>query len=150
MTFSFSSRERDFLVPFCHIFITLFTHCYLQICSFLTPGLRRLFWSVALVLALACSAFFVFSNTNDFMRATIVTSLDTQNVPLSEVFFPSVVVCNLNQVILTWAEAIFMIFVNKVRQSLFVELGVDGNRTLSREVYHQLVHGKNSSMEVKC
>ena len=37
----------------------------------------------------------------------------------------------------------------KVRQSLFVELGVDENRTLSREVFDQLVHGKNSSTEVK-
>ena len=84
------------------------------------------------------------------MRATIVTSLDTQNVPLLEVFFPSVVVCNLNQVILALVEPMLMVFfANKVRQSLFVELGVDGNRTLSREVYDQLVHGKNSSTEVK-
>ena len=38
----------------------------------------------------------------------------------------------------------------KVGQSFFVELGIDGNRTLSQEVYDQLVHGKNSSSEVKC
>ena len=38
----------------------------------------------------------------------------------------------------------------KVRQSFFVELGVDENRTLSQEVYDQLVHGKNSSSEVTC
>ena len=38
----------------------------------------------------------------------------------------------------------------KVRQSFFVELGVDGNRTLSQEVFDQLVHGKSSSRKVKC
>ena len=38
----------------------------------------------------------------------------------------------------------------KVRQSFFVELGVDENMTLSREVFDQLVLGKTSSTEVKC
>ena len=38
------------------------------------------------------------SNTIDFMNATVVTTVDTMTVPLSEVFFPSVVVCNINQV----------------------------------------------------
>ena len=36
--------------------------------------------------------------TIDFMNATVVTTVDTMTVPLSEVFFPSVVVCNINQV----------------------------------------------------
>ena len=85
-----------FFMPF---FLWLFSPVRCIFCPFFPLGLRFLFWSVALLLALACSAFFVSTTTIDFLRATIVTSLDTQNVPLSEVFFPSVVVCNLNQVL---------------------------------------------------
>ena len=43
------------------------------------------------------------SNTIDFMNATVVTTVDTMTVPLSEVFFPSVVVCNINQVMLSFS-----------------------------------------------
>ena len=31
------------------------------------------------------------------MNATVVTTVDTMTAPLSEVFFPSLVVCNINQ-----------------------------------------------------
>ena len=37
-------------------------------------------------------------NTTEFLNATVQTTLDG-SVPLSEVFFPSVVVCNINQVL---------------------------------------------------
>ena len=98
----------------CTLYIIWYLHLFAaHICSFLTLGLRCLFWSVALLLALACSTFFVYSNTIDFLRATIVTTLDTQNVPLSEVFFPSVVVCNLNQVWLQTLELFCVIWMQR-------------------------------------
>ena len=50
---------------------------------------------------MGCAAIFLYSNTIDFMNATVVTTVDTMTVPLSEVFFPSVVVCNINQVMLS-------------------------------------------------
>ena len=34
----------------------------------------------------------------DFLNSNVVTTVDTMTAPLSEVFFPSVVVCNINQV----------------------------------------------------
>lgn len=34
----------------------------------------------------------------DYMTSTVVTTVDTMTAPLTEVFFPSVVVCNINQV----------------------------------------------------
>ena len=34
----------------------------------------------------------------DFLSATVVTTVDTMTAPLDDVFFPSVVVCNINQV----------------------------------------------------
>ena len=40
------------------------------------------------------------------MDSTVVTTVDTMTVPLSEVFFPSVVVCNINQVRSSFFEEI--------------------------------------------
>ena len=62
------------------------------------PGFKHIFWSVIVCVAMGCAAIFLYSNTIDFMNATVVTTVDTMTVPLSEVFFPSVVVCNINQV----------------------------------------------------
>ena len=70
------------------------------------PGFKHIFWSVIVCVAMGCAAIFLYSNTIDFMNATVVTTVDTMTVPLSEVFFPSVVVCNINQVAVSkcWQE----------------------------------------------
>ena len=34
----------------------------------------------------------------DFMNSNVVTTVDTMTASLSEVYFPSAVVCNINQV----------------------------------------------------
>ena len=60
------------------------------------------------------SGYFLHNNTVDFFRSTVITTLDTHTVPLSEIFFPSVVVCNINQ----------------IRKSFFAELGFYKNDTL--------------------
>lgn len=36
----------------------------------------------------------------NMLHFQVVTTVDTMTVPLTEVFFPSVVVCNINQVVL--------------------------------------------------
>ena len=64
----------------------------------LFSGFKHIFWSIIVCVAMGCAAIFLYSNTIDFMNATVVTTVDTMTVPLSEVFFPSVVVCNINQV----------------------------------------------------
>ena len=64
----------------------------------LLSGFKHIFWSIIVCVAMGCAAIFLYSNTIDFMNATVVTTVDTMTVPLSEVFFPSVVVCNINQV----------------------------------------------------
>lgn len=50
-------------------------------------------------------------------------------VPLSEVFFPSVVVCNINQ----------------VRKSFFEELGIYDNETFIRQIYYDYIEGKSKT-----
>ena len=51
-------------------------------------------------------------------------------VPLSEVFFPSVVVCNINQ----------------VRKSFFEELGIYDNETFIRQIYYDYIEGGSKKM----
>ena len=67
-------------------------------CVSRASGFKHIFWSIIVCVAMGCAAIFLYSNTIDFMNATVVTTVDTMTVPLSEVFFPSVVVCNINQV----------------------------------------------------
>ena len=45
-------------------------------------------------------AILLFQFFQDFMNSNVVTTVDTMTAPLSEVYFPSAVVCNINQV--TW------------------------------------------------
>ena len=60
----------------------------------------------------------------------MVTTVDTMTVPLTEVFFPSVVVCNINQ----------------VRKSFFEELGIYDNDTFIRQIYFDYIEGKKDSL----
>jgi hypothetical protein len=52
---------------------------------FLTAGFKHAFWSVIVCVAMGCAAIFLYTNTIDFMNATVVTTVDTMTVPLSEV-----------------------------------------------------------------
>ncbi|XP_023319996.1 uncharacterized protein LOC111695065 isoform X2 [Eurytemora carolleeae] len=95
-------------------------------------GFKHVFWSIIVCVAMGCAALFLYTNTIDFMNATVVTTVDTMTVPLSEVFFPSVLVCNINQ----------------VRKSFFSELGIYDNETFIRQVYYDFILGKaNQSYE---
>jgi hypothetical protein len=72
--------------------------------------------------------FFLHNNTSEFLKSTVQTTLDG-SVPLSEVFFPSVVVCNINQ----------------IRKSFFAELGFYENDTLVRIMYEDFIKGTMDS-----
>ena len=54
---------------------------------------------IFMVLSSVIVAFcFVITQTTEFRKATVVTTVDTTTAPLSDVFFPSVTICNINQV----------------------------------------------------
>ena len=76
------------------------------------------------MLSVVSGGFFLSNNTSEFLNATVQTTLDG-SVPLSEVFFPSVVVCNINQ----------------IRKSFFAELGFYENDTLVRIMYEDFIKG---------
>ena len=84
---------------------------------------QRIFWIVILLLSILTTILFLYNSTLDFLHATITTSIDTMTAPLSEIFFPSVAVCNLNQ----------------VRLSFFEELGVYENETMKKALYDHYI-----------
>ena len=85
---------------------------------------RSAFWTLIVMLSVVSGGFFLSNNTSEFLNATVQTTLDG-SVPLSEVFFPSVVVCNINQ----------------IRKSFFAELGFYENDTLVRIMYEDFIKG---------
>jgi hypothetical protein len=59
-------------------------------------SVRITFWLLIVLTSVFSGGFFLHDNTMEFWNATVQTTLDG-SVPLSEVFFPSVLVCNINQ-----------------------------------------------------
>ena len=57
---------------------------------------RFTFWLLIVMASVISGALFLYNNTTEFWNSTVQTTLDG-SVPLSEVFFPSVLVCNINQ-----------------------------------------------------
>ena len=58
----------------------------------------RLFWGGMVLASVIVAFFFVFKQATEFTKATVVTTVDTTTAPLSDVYFPSVTICNINQV----------------------------------------------------
>ena len=85
---------------------------------------RCAFWTLIVTASVISGAYFLHDNTHEFLNSTVQTTLDG-SVALSEVYFPSVVVCNINQ----------------IRKSFFAELGFYENDTLVRIMYEDFIKG---------
>ena len=93
-----------------------------------SSAFRSSFWTLIIMTSVVAGGFFLHNNTSEFIQSTVQTTLDG-SVPLSEVFFPSVVVCNINQ----------------IRKSFFAELGFYENDTLVRIMYEDFIKGTMDS-----
>ncbi len=58
---------------------------------------RALFWLVIILLSAGLGLFVVGTNIGDFASSTVSYDLDTPTLSLDGVFFPSLVLCNMNQ-----------------------------------------------------
>ena len=58
----------------------------------------RILWMGMVLSSVIIACCFVFKQTSEFTKATVVTTVDTTTAPLSDVFFPAVTICNINQV----------------------------------------------------
>lgn len=85
----------------------------------------RLLWTMIVLTSIGVASVFVYKATEDFYEATVVTTIHSTTVPLSEVYFPAVTVCNINQ----------------VRKSFFNDLDIDNNVSVVDLLYQQFYTG---------
>ena len=73
----------------------------------------KILWLMIVLASLAVATIFLHASIQDFTSSTVVTTIATTTASLSEVYFPSVILCSINQ----------------IRKSLFtvspVQLGLD-------------------------
>ena len=55
-------------------------------------------YTICLSLVIVLAFWLVYQSTQDFLNSAVTSTIDSIDVPLSEVYFPSVTVCNINQV----------------------------------------------------
>ena len=58
----------------------------------------RYAWTMIVLTSIGVASVFVYKASEEFTKATVVTTIHSTTEPLSEVFFPAVTVCNINQV----------------------------------------------------
>ena len=59
--------------------------------------LRSTIWSVTLIMSIGLSGYFLIRNYSEYSNSTTVTSIDSKTAPLSDLYFPGVIICNVNQ-----------------------------------------------------
>ena len=58
----------------------------------------RLVWTAIVLTSVGVASLFIYKAAEDFTKSTVVTTIHSTTEPLSEVYFPAVTVCNINQV----------------------------------------------------
>ena len=59
---------------------------------------ERYVWLLIVIGALGVALFFLYMAVVDFTSSTVVTTIETTTAPLSEVFFPTIILCSINQI----------------------------------------------------
>ena len=90
-------------------------------------GPKNIFWFIILVSSAIGATVLIYYNTKTFQTATFLTTVETMTAPLSEVFFPSITICNINQ----------------ARKSFFDEIGVYENESLIWQIQSQYLGGSD-------
>ena len=58
----------------------------------------RTYWGLVVLGSLILSGFFIYGATTEFLNSTVIITVDSVTTSLDKVLFPSLVVCNQNQV----------------------------------------------------
>merc|ERR1719397_402527 len=58
----------------------------------------KILWLMIVLGALGVATIFLHASIVDFTSSTVVTTIATTTAPLSEVYFPSVILCSINQI----------------------------------------------------
>ena len=57
-----------------------------------------MYWLIIVLMSLGLSVIYLVDNTKAYLKSTTVTSIDSTTAPLRDILFPSVYICNVNQV----------------------------------------------------
>ena len=121
----------------------------------------RLLWLLIVLTSMGVASVFVYKASEEFRKATVVTTIHSTTEPLSEVFFPAVTVCNINQVCgLINKQAnkqtryvsrvslctVFGMNVTslQIRKSFFNDLGINNNVSVVDLLYQQFYTGSRN------
>ena len=85
----------------------------------------RIHWVLIVLISIGVAIFFVATASIEFHNATIITTIDSLNVPLTEIFFPAITLCSINQ----------------IRRSYFHAINIENNKTVSDIIYKYLYEG---------
>ena len=58
----------------------------------------KVLWLMIVLASLAVATIFLHASIQDFTSSTVVTTIATTTASLSEVYFPSVILCSINQI----------------------------------------------------
>ena len=59
-----------------------------------------------IILSQLAGLYFIYQNTTDFLSSGTTVQLESATEPLTDVFFPTITICNLNQVTGSWFDEI--------------------------------------------
>jgi hypothetical protein len=59
---------------------------------------RKIIWAIFILASILASVNFLHKAFEEYVNATTVTSIDSTTASLNDIIFPSVIICNVNQV----------------------------------------------------
>ena len=57
---------------------------------------KKLFWFIVVIFSLSLSGYLIYANTKSFMNTFTTISTNDKSKDLNDVYFPSLVICNIN------------------------------------------------------
>ncbi|XP_059078307.1 uncharacterized protein LOC131876825 [Tigriopus californicus] len=88
-----SSRKQKWL-EFCRL---TSLHGYGYLFRENKPLSHTIGWVIVIIVSLICVSILLYMNIDEFVRSSVSFNLESPTTPLSEVYFPSIVICNMNK-----------------------------------------------------
>lgn len=118
-----NNLNRDGLKEYCEQ-TTL--HGWLYLSTTTDRRFWRYAWTLVVLTSVGVASLFVYKASAEFTKATVVTTIHSTTEPLSEVYFPAVTVCNINQV--------------SISREIYVKFGQASKKSFIRQAERNLLY----------
>ena len=125
---------------------------------FLPRRERQPFWAMIILMSISFAVYFVAYNTNEYLQSFTVTNLKSTTSSLDNIYFPSVTVCNMNQIRFVHEKMILLISVSEIkikvtflwfcRESFWLSINVTQNN-YRKDILNYFIKGKSTSFSKK-